>query len=54
MRYVIFVWVSNSVGIVGLALEGLLAFLSLALVGLLTLGFLVSRATNLPADNRRI
>jgi hypothetical protein len=36
-------WVRNCVGIIGLALEGLLAFFSLALVGLLTLAFLVPR-----------
>jgi hypothetical protein len=54
MRHVISVWVRNCVGIIGLALEGLLAFLSLSLVGVLTLGFLVSRGMRLRSGNRRI
>jgi len=53
MRRVVSVWVRNCVGIIGLALEGLLAFFSLAVVGLLTLAFLVGRATNLRAGDRR-
>jgi hypothetical protein len=54
MRHVISVWVRNCVGIIGLALEGLLALFSLAAVGMLTLAFLVRRGMNLGRADRRI
>lgn len=41
------VWGWNIIGIIGLAMEGLLAFLSLALVGLMTFAFLAIRAKQL-------
>jgi len=38
---VVSIWGWNSIEIIALAFEGLLAFLSLAFVGLITFGFLV-------------
>jgi hypothetical protein len=41
------VWGWNSIGIIALAFEGLLAFISLTFVGLITLGFMVRRTLKL-------
>jgi hypothetical protein len=40
-------WGWNIIGVIGLAIEGLVAFLSLAFVGLMMLAFLVIRAKQL-------
>ena len=44
MRHAVSVWGWNLIGLVGLAFEGFLAVLWLAFVGLMTVGFFVSRA----------
>jgi hypothetical protein len=47
-------WGWNIVGVIGLAIEGLVAFLSLAFVGLMMLAFLVIRAKQLGKLARRV
>jgi hypothetical protein len=47
LQRVVSVWGWNIIGVIGLAIEGLLAFLSLAFVGLVTFVFLVIRAKQL-------
>jgi hypothetical protein len=47
-------WGWNIIGVIGLAIEGLVAFLSLAFVGLMTLAFLVIRAKQLGKLARRV
>ena len=47
LQRIVCVWGWNIIGVIGIAIEGLLAFLSLAFVGLATFAFLVIRAKQL-------
>src|SRR5690349_6210405 len=50
---ILFSWIWLTIGIVGLAVEGLLAFVSLAFVGIVSFAFVLHRLTHLRSVARR-